>query len=208
MAEQWDPTDLVLGALAAELSERLDGVLTVEIGWVGSTPLTSARNQALFLLEAGTPQRELAAAVIQSTTPPEDYEVSAQGSAVYDYGRAKIMITGNLYVWSDRRGKTRRTLLSRAVEQAFDLVEGEPPHIRLTLDDGLGTIAYIVLDDINHRDEPEGLKANEWRSIFRLQATCPLRAERSQSFCRDIVLENANTGEQTSVAGVVEDSPT
>lgn len=187
MPSQWDAPNLVLAALAATLAQRLGNALAIKVGWVGNEPLFTAEGSAVLSLESADPRRDVAPALITSTTPPPNG--SHIGTAVLDYGSLLLPITANLYVSSARRGKTLRAEKLALLESAFDIAEGQEPHLALTLDDGISTTAWIVLSEVTIMDEPEGISKSEWRAILRFDARVPLRTARSLPFCDDIVLQ-------------------
>lgn len=188
MSVSWDTASLVQAALYKILSEDLDGACVVRVGWVGNTPFGS--HDAVLAIECDAPDTDdHAARVIQHTHPdPEDEPLS---QLLLHVGTARANATLNLYTIG-ARAKTRRAELAlQIVNSLSDFKPGYAPGLIVRLDTPEQPYCQFVPNQPVHRDTPEGITREEWRTIIKVHAHLSLMTTIEAPYCRTIQLGDA-----------------
>ncbi|MCC6546226.1 hypothetical protein IT570_03570 [Candidatus Sumerlaeota bacterium] len=178
--------ELVAAALVAYLNSATSFTWNISVGWVGNEPLDE--NKPTLAIEPLTPRNDFENARVDGFTVPA-VDADPVTNVKLDFGSTVLGLTGNLYMRSERNGKTERAKALRQIERAFAPREpGVPAGVVLVLGNDEHTRAHITLEDIQRGDSAEGIRRDEWRAILKFEARYALETTVQKPFCRTIQL--------------------
>ncbi|HLP69901.1 MAG TPA: hypothetical protein VK181_20500 [Rhizobium sp.] len=184
----WGWQELIQGALVAFFAQGLGDQAAVKAGWVGNAPFEGTKEKAVLAIEALPAMRDVAPAELRSWTTPPTNDPTPETEAIADYGDQIVPVVMNLYVIADTDGKTKRARILKEIEDLWPVAEGRAPIVNLTLSNAEATRAHVSLESVEMMDDPEGLAANEWRALIRLEVRHALERKLTLPYCRTIQL--------------------
>jgi len=185
VSSSWDISSLVCGALSTLLAEALEDDCKVLVGWAGNKPF--GPETSILAIQCETPRIDDHAAEMTSfVAPAEDADPVAP--LVLEYGTAVAVATLNLYTVG-ARAKTRRAEMAKRVADFLnDFKPGYAPGLIVRLDTPELPYCRFTVEGVTHRDEPEGIQREEWRTLIKVRAHLALLTTVQAPFCRTIQL--------------------